>query len=303
VVILQRKRVVIVFPGQGSIRSLESVDILKSSYALELDAKAQNVLGTSILEMMRKASAEDLLKTSYSQPITFFLGLLSFMILKEEKGVYVVGAAGHSLGELTALTASGFFDIPTGFFIVSQRARAMEAACRKNLGSMLAVIGDSPLSLSRLAGRFGVYVANINSPNQVVYAGSIEALKAFREEVASLGYRAVYLKVEGAFHTPLMEQAASELKKAIRNVKVSRGAFPVVSNVDGIPYEENDVTEKLIRQIYSPVRWTDCVEYLDNLNPSIWIEAYPGNVLLKLLPDNIAGKRVGLKDLQSYEEI
>lgn len=300
---LQRKRVVVIFPGQGSIKTKDNIDLLKSSFALELDAKAQNVLGTSVLKMIQDASPEDILRTSYAQPITFFMGLLSFMILKEEKGVYVVGAAGHSLGELTALTASGYFDIPTGFFIISQRARAMEAACRKNLGSMLAVIGESPLSLSRLAGKFGVYVANINSATQVVYAGSIESLKRFREEANSLGYKTIYLKVEGAFHTPLMEDAASEFKKAIQNVKVSKGSFPVISNVDGLPYEENNVIEKLVKQIYSPVRWTECIEYLDNLNPSVWIEAYPGNVLIKLLPENIEAKKIGIKDLSSYDEI
>lgn len=251
--------------------------------------------------MIKNAETDDFTKTSFSQPATFFLSLLSFLILKEEKEVFIVGAAGHSLGEITALTASGFFDIQTGFLIVNNRARAMEMACRQNLGSMLAVIGPSPVTLSRIAGKHGVYVANINSKNQVVFAGPIEGLKNFREEVINLGYKAIYLKVEGAFHTPLMDTAAIEFKKFLTGIKAGYGTFPVISNVDGRPYEENNVIEKMIRQINSPVRWVDCVDSLENLKPDFWVEAYPGNILLKLLPEDVKGKRVGLTDMKSFE--
>lgn len=297
----RRKKVVFLFPGQGSLKDAKNSELLKTTYAVELDKKAQAVIGESIIEKILEASEEDYSKTVFSQPATFFLGLLSYLIAKEEKEIYVVAAAGHSLGELVALTASGFFDISTAFYLVAQRARLMEMCCKKELSSMLAVIGSNPASLASLSGSYGVYPANFNSKNQVVFAGTLENLNRFKEEVQRIGYRTVYLKVEGAFHSPLMDYASHQFGITLKKQRIGFGTFPVIANIDAKPYTREDLVEKLSRQISSPVRWVDVIDRLTNYMPDIWVEAYPGNVLLKLLPDDVKGKRIAIRSLEDFE--
>lgn len=299
----ERKRIVLLFPGQGSLKNKVETDLIETQYAMEIDKKASSVMGFSMIEKIKNAKEDDFSKTAFAQPATFFLSLLSYIILKEESDVFVVGAAGHSLGELTALTASGFFEIQTGFQLVLHRAKFMESCCRKELSSMIAVIGDNPLKLASLAGNFGVYLANINSSQQVVFAGPIEELKNFKEMVQDLGYKPIYLNVEGAFHTPLMEEASINFKLVLRKQKIGYNSFPVISNFDGKPYNRNNLVEKLSRQISSPVRWVDCIETLSFYNPDCWVETFPGNVLLKMLPHEIPGERIAIRSLSDIKKL
>lgn len=299
----RRKKAVILFPGQGSIKGARDLDILKTSYARELDKKASVIFGYSLIEKIVSADEKDFSKTTFAQPAGFFLGLLSYVILKEEKDLYFVAACGHSLGELTALTASGFFDIQTGFLLVQQRARLMEACCRRELTGMLAVIGDNPLSLSEISEKFGVYLANINSKKQVVFAGLVENLKNFREEVQKIGYKTVYLPVEGAFHTSFMDEASTKFRLFLSNQKIGYGTFPVISNVDGEPYTKENLVKKLSTQISSPVRFTDCLENASKYNPEYWIEAFPGNVLLKFLPEEFKGEKIPFRNLEDIDKL
>lgn len=270
---------VLLFPGQGSLRDLASADILKTTYAYELDRKAQAYLGESILKAIQNSSESSFRKTSFAQPVTFFLGLLTYLILKEELDVYFAGASGHSLGELTALTSSGFFDIKTGFFLVGQRARLMEICVRETPSEMVAVIGEHPEALAEISVNYGVFPANFNGSHQVVYGGPIEGIEIFKDEARRLGYRVVPLPVQGAFHTKYMEYAATEFKKVLESQKIGNGAFPVISNVDGMPYSNENLVDKLSRQISSPVLWTECLKCLNNLKPEVWIEVFPGTVL------------------------
>lgn len=300
---MSRNRIVILFPGQGSFVKGKNYEILNTPYARELDGKAKEVLGESLIEKIRNISDEDLRRTAVMQPVIFFLGLLTFLILKEEGGLFFVGAAGHSLGEVTALTASGFFSVKDGFSLVMQRAGLMEKECRKHLTGMLAVIGSNPLKLSGIAGTYGVFPANINSENQVVFAGELENLNAFREEVQKSGYRSVFLKVEGAFHTPFMENASIRFRSALDKVKLNKGSFPVFSNVDGKEYNLENLKDNLARQISSPVRWIDCMDRLNSLRPDIWVEACPGNVLYKFIPEDHFGDIVRIEDIDSINNL
>ncbi|MCX7832350.1 MAG: ACP S-malonyltransferase [Actinobacteria bacterium] len=299
----ERKRIVLLFPGQGTLKKGTGADLLETKYAIELDRKASSVIGFSLIEKIMQATEDDYSRTVFVQPATFFLSLLSYIILKEESEVFVVGAAGHSLGELTALTASGFFEIQTGFQLVLHRAKFMESCCRKELSSMVAVIGDNPLSLSSIAGYYGVYLANINSNQQVVFAGPVEGLKHFKDRVQELGYRAIYLNVEGAFHTPLMDEASTNFRLFLKKQKIGYNSFPVISNFDGKPYDRNNLIEKLSRQISSPVRWVDCIETLSFFDPDCWVETFPGNVLLRMLPPEIPGERIAIRSLSDIEKL
>jgi [acyl-carrier-protein] S-malonyltransferase len=295
---LQRKQLVLLFPGQGSIKDVRDIDFLNTKYALELDSKAQSVLGESIIEKIKNSTNSDWTKTSFVQPATFFLSLLSFYVLKEEVDVYVLAAAGHSLGELTALTASGFFDVKTAFRLVAKRGLLMEQCCRKYLTGMLAVVGENPYLLFEIATKIDVFVANLNSPTQVVFAGELEKLKYFAETVKDLGYKTIYLKVQGAFHTPYMQEAAEAFQEELLKYEINSGSFPVYANIDASVYTIDDAREKLSNQIASVVRWTEIIEKLRKLNPQYWVEAFPGTVLLKMLPPELPGEKIGLKTLK-----
>lgn len=278
-------------------------ELLKTSKAKNLDTLFREINGFSIIDFLKEAASDELKKTTISQPLMFFLGLLSFEILKEEADIYVAGAGGHSLGEITALTAAGVFSYEDGFFLVNQRARFMDMACRKELTGMVAVIGDNPEGLSNIAAKYGVYAANFNSDSQVVYGGSLDGLNLFRDDVTRYGYRTVFLRVQGAFHTPYMEEASSQFHLVLSKIKINPPVFPVVSNVDGEIHDLKQLKEKLARQIDSPVRWKNCVETLSKLSPDFWVETCPGNLLIKMLPDSIPGQRLSLTSIHDFEKV
>jgi len=294
----RRKRVVMLFPGQGSLKEIGKVDLLDTSYAHELDSKARSALGESILEKILNSSHKDWIRTSFVQPAIFYLGLLSFTILKDKADIFVLAAAGHSLGELTALVASGFIDVKNGFRLAAKRGLLMEQCCRKALSGMLAVIGENPYLLEDAAVKHGVFLANLNSPSQAVFSGELEKLKNFSQTAKELGYKTVYLNVQGGFHSPLMSDAAESFKEELLKYDVNYGSFPVISNVDGQPYETDKLREKLAIQIVSQVRWKDVVEVLASFNPDCWIAAFPGSVLLKMLPEKYPGDRIAIKSMQ-----
>lgn len=294
----RRKRIVVLFPGQGSIKEAKSIDFLDTSYARELDAKAKITLGESILEKILNSTHDDWSQTSFAQPAIFYLSLLSFFILKDKADIFVLAAAGHSLGELTALVASGFIDVKDGFKLAAKRGLLMEQCCRKTISGMLAVIGENPYLLQDLAAMHGVFLANLNSPTQAVFAGELERLKHFSKTARELGYRTVYLNVQGGFHSPMMAEAAEAFKDELHKYEVDSGSFPVISNVDALPYETESLKDKLAAQIVSQVRWKDVVNVLAGFQPDYWIEAFPGNVLLRMLPQEITGNRIAIKGIQ-----
>lgn len=298
-----RKKVVILFQGQGSQRPGMCEDLLKTSKARHLDTLFREVNGFSIIQFLKEAASDELNKTTITQPLMFFLGLLSYEVLTEESEVYVAGAGGHSLGEITALTAAGVFSYEDGFFLVNQRARFMDMACKKELTGMVAVIGDRPEKLSNIASKYGVYTANFNSETQVVFGGNLDSLNRFREEVTRYGYRTVFLRVQGAFHTPYMEEATSQFHLLLSKMKLNPPSFPVVSNVDGQIHDYKQIKEKLARQISSPVRWKDCVKTLQSFEPDYWIETCPGNLLIKLLPDSVPGKRLSVSSINDVVKV
>ncbi len=299
---MRRINTVFLFQGQGAQERGICSDILSTLYANDLDASAKEVLGYSILEVITSGNSENLRKTTISQPVMFFLGYLSYKIMVENLPLRIIAAGGHSLGEITALAAAKVFSFSDGLWIVSQRARFMESSCRKNLGGMLAVIGENPEKLVSIASEEGVYAANFNSNEQVVYAGELKKLDKFRERILPLGYKSVFLKVEGAFHTPYMEEAASSFSSFIKRLSFSSPIFPVVSNVTGKFHTPDRIKDLLGLQISSPVRWTECVKTLMNENPELWVETCPGKILSRFIPSEATGKRISLTGNEALEE-
>lgn len=298
-----RTNIAILFSGQGAQKKGICSELLKNVFAKNLDAMAKEVLGYSVIEKIYHGSESELSKTVVAQPVMYFLGYLSYILITENIAVRVLCAGGHSLGEITALAAARVFSFSEGMLIVKKRSLYMEDACKKSLGGMLAVIGESIRRLVPLASRFGVFPANFNSSDQIVFSGELKKLDSFRSKVSELGYRSVLLKVEGAFHSPYMEEASSKFAAFIQKIKFETPVFPVTSNVTGDYHTPDRMKELLSMHISSPVSWVNCVESLSTKEPSVWFETCPGKILLRMLPDKIQGKRIGLKDIKSLEEL
>jgi [acyl-carrier-protein] S-malonyltransferase len=207
-------------------------------------------------------------------------------ILRELAGDFPIGgAAGLSLGELTAHAAAGTFDFENGLKLVQKRGEFMDEACAATIGGMAAMIGADENTVRKLAADEDVDVANINSPGQIVISGErakVEAAVAVAKEHGIR--RATMLNVAGAYHSRLMESAYEKLGAALLEVQMQIPQFPVISNVTGREVETlPEIRQTLQDQVTSTVRWVDCMERLVDLGCDLFIELGPGGVLAGLL--------------------
>ncbi len=275
-----------VFPGQGA----QFVGMGKDLYdnvpiAKELFEKANEILGFRITDIMFGGTDEELKQTNVTQPAIF----LHSVILAKALGADFRPdmAAGHSLGEFSALVAAGALSFEDGLRLVAKRAAAMQKACVANPSTMAAVLGMEDEKIEEiLRGIDGVVVpANYNSPGQLVISGSNEAIDAACEALLAGGAkRAMKLNVGGAFHSPLMEPAREELAKAIEAAPVHTPVCTVYQNVDAKPYTDPvHIKENLIAQLTAPVRWTQIVQNMLADGATEFVELGPGAVLQGLI--------------------
>ena len=226
-----------VFPGQGA----QAVGMGKDLYdnvpaAKELFEKANEILGFRITDIMFAGTDEELKQTRVTQPAVF----LHSVIMAKALGVKPDAAAGHSLGEFSALVVAGALSFEDGLKLVSKRAMAMQAACEAQPGTMAAILGLEDKVVEEICASVdGVVVAaNYNCPGQLVISGAVEAVDAACEKAKAAGARrALRLPVGGAFHSPLMEPAKQELEKAIAEAPFQTPVCPVYQNVDAKPYQ------------------------------------------------------------------
>ncbi|WP_417016854.1 ACP S-malonyltransferase, partial [Alistipes shahii] len=246
-----------VFPGQGA----QAVGMGKDLYdnvpaAKELFEKANEILGFRITDIMFAGTDEELKQTRVTQPAVF----LHSVIMAKALGVKPDAAAGHSLGEFSALVVAGALSFEDGLKLVSKRAMAMQAACEAQPGTMAAILGLEDKVVEEICASVdGVVVAaNYNCPGQLVISGAVEAVDAACEKAKAAGARrALRLPVGGAFHSPLMEPAKQELEKAIAEAPFQTPVCPVYQNVDAKPYTDPAaIKANLIAQLTAPVRWT-----------------------------------------------
>jgi [acyl-carrier-protein] S-malonyltransferase len=229
---------------------------------------------------------EELTKTSNCQPALFVHGLACLSILREVSTDFPIGgAAGLSLGELTAHAAAGTFDFENGLKVVQKRGEFMDEACAATVGGMAAMIGADENTVRKLAADEDVDVANINSPGQIVISGErakVEAAVAVAKEHGIR--RATMLNVAGAYHSRLMDSAYEKLGEVLANVPIQTPRFPVISNVTGEEVKTpEEIRQTLQDQVTSTVRWVDCMERLVDLGCDLFIELGPGGVLAGLL--------------------
>jgi [acyl-carrier-protein] S-malonyltransferase len=275
-----------VFPGQGAQFVGMGKDLYdRSPLAKEMFEKANEVLGFRITDLMFSGTDDDLRQTKVTQPAIFLHSTILAALLGN--GFTPAMTAGHSLGEFSALTASGALTFEDGLKLVSKRAIAMQKACEIRPSTMAAILGvDDKVVEDVCASITEVVVpANYNSPGQIVISGSNEgidkAIEALKEKGAK---RAIKLAVGGAFHSPLMEPARVELEAAIQTTNFSKPICPVYQNVNALPSSDPaTIKMNLVSQLTSPVRWTQSILNMVSGGAVTFVEVGPGNVLQGLV--------------------
>jgi [acyl-carrier-protein] S-malonyltransferase len=251
-------------------------------------AEASEILGYDLLRLCTDGSEEELSETRVAQPALYVAGFSTWEVLAAE-GVEAAFMAGHSLGEYTACAAAGAVSFADGLRAVKRRGELMSEAARSRPGGMLAVLGAGAADLAAWVAKAGetgpVVIANENAPGQVVLSGALEALKAVEAAAnGSSGVKMVRLKVGGAFHSPLMREAAEAMTSVLSGIRFADPAVPVVGNtVASVLDTAGKVREELCAQLANPVRWEACVRRLKALGVDRVVESGPGRVLCGLV--------------------
>jgi [acyl-carrier-protein] S-malonyltransferase len=281
------KKMALLFAGQGAQCVGMGRDLAERyPVAADLFREADEILGRNLRDIAWNGPLEDLTRTSNCQPALYIHSLAALAALRDVFGDFEVGgAAGLSLGEITAHAAAGTFDFATGLKLVQQRGEFMDEACATTQGGMAAMIGGLENDVRRLAADEDVDIANINAPNQIVISGELANVETSVGVAREYGIgRAMMLNVAGAYHSRLMESAYVKLEKVLADVPIQSPRFPVISNVTGEKVKTpQEVRETLRDQVTGTVRWTDCMQRLIDLGCDFFIELGPGNVLAGLL--------------------
>lgn len=275
-----------VFPGQGAQFVGMGKDLYESfPEAKDLFEKANEILGFRITDLMFSGTDDDLRQTKVTQPSIFLHSVILARMLGDQFRPSM--AAGHSLGEFSALVAAGALSFENGLKLVSQRAMAMQKACELQPSTMAAIIGLDDEVVEKICNdiRAIVVPANYNSPGQIVISGSIEGIdEAIPQLTAAGAKRALKLSVGGAFHSPLMEPARIDLEKAIDAAEITKPCCPVYQNVTAKPSVDPVVIrENLKKQLTAPVRWTQSVKNMLADGATSFVEVGPGTVLQGLI--------------------
>jgi [acyl-carrier-protein] S-malonyltransferase len=301
----------ILFPGQGSQAVGMAEYLWEYPVARDAFAEASGVLGWDIGELCRHGSMEELTRTDRTQLAVLTCSVAAWRVL-EETGIGFTKAAGHSLGEYSALVAAGNLSFADALHVVDARGRAMQVCADERGGTMAAIIGlDTEAVEQACASASEVWVANYNSPGQIVISGSIEGVRAAGDAATAAGAKRVLaLPVAGAFHTPLMAGAAKALSQALSEVTFVPGTGTFFSTTEVRAPEAGELAELMARQLMSPVKFSQSMEALlqSAEAPGQALEVGPGNVLSGLmkriardLPASSTGDAESLKKaIESY---
>jgi [acyl-carrier-protein] S-malonyltransferase len=284
------------FPGQGAQKVGMGLDLCEAfAPAREIFDRAEAVTGMEIKKLCFEGPQEVLDRTDNAQPCIFTVSAATLAVMKsvlsdtQTQETAPVVMAGLSLGEYTALYASGAADFETALTLVAKRGQAMQAAAEAKPSAMLCVLGVDEAQAEELckaaAGDQGLTVANLNCPGQVVISGGVEACARAAELAEQFGASgSVPLSVAGAFHSDYMAPAADDLSQALANVDFAAPATPVISNVNAQPHAEaGQIAEKLLAQLVSPVRWQQSMQGLLDDGVEKFFEIGPGRVLAGLM--------------------
>ncbi|MBL8214807.1 MAG: ACP S-malonyltransferase [Bryobacterales bacterium] len=273
---------IFLFPGQGS-QSKGMGSGLFEQFP-EITQAADDTLGYSIRRLCLEDPLNQLAQTDFTQPAMYVVNALTFCKLKQEYGREPDFVAGHSLGEYNALHAAGVFDFATGLKLVQERGRLMAQATGGGMAAVIGLTRDQIRDVLLLFGSTDVSIANLNAPQQTVISGLKEAIEDIRPSFEEAGARLFLpLPVSGAFHSRFMEPARKAFEGFLQRFSFAPPRIPVISNVEALPYPANDVAGLLARQITSPVRWVESIQYLSRQPNPTFREAGPGTTLQGML--------------------
>jgi len=275
-----------VFPGQGSQKIGMLAELAEQNPIIEKTFnEASEVLGYDIWQLIQQGAQEDINLTQRTQPILLTCSVAVWRLWNEKQGAVPSQMAGHSLGEWSALVCANVIDFADGLRIVEARGKFMQQAVPVGQGAMAAIIGlddQAILDACTEANTLGVVDAvNFNAPGQVVIAGSNDAVERAMDICKSAGAkRALPLPVSAPFHTSLMKPAADNLAEMVNSVTFRAPEVPIMHNVHAQNEQDPQVIKELmLEQIYSPVKWVDCVKQLKKSGASTLVECGPGKVL------------------------
>jgi len=278
-----------VFPGQGSQFEGMGKDLYDSNEAAKiLFHKANEVLGFDITKIMFEGTAEELMQTSITQPAIYIHSVIAAFTLEDFEPDAV---AGHSLGEFSAMTAAGVLSFEDGLRLVQARANAMQKACNDQVSAMAAILRFDDEKIEQICKEVSkdlgevVVPANYNTIGQVVISGTDKAVDLAMERMTEAGaLRVVKLKVNGAFHSPLMDSAREDLANKIEETVFNEPICPIYQNVIADAVTDVDVMKvNLIAQLTSPVKWTQSIQKMKAEGFDTFIELGPGKVLTGLI--------------------
>jgi [acyl-carrier-protein] S-malonyltransferase len=302
-------KIAFIFPGQGSqIVGMGKSLAEESLKVASVFKKADDTLQMSLSELIFNGPQEELTLTTNAQPalLTTSMAILEYFKQSDITADY---AAGHSLGEYSALVAAGAISFEEAVYAVRKRGELMEEAVPNKEGSMAAILGIDREPLESLTNKitndgYPVQLANLNCPGQIVISGSRKGVELASEKAKEVGAkRAIPLDVSGPFHSSLMQPAAQKFSDVLNQVNITDARIPVVANVMAEPITEATIIkEKLIEQLYSPVQWEDSIRKLISLGVDTFIEIGPGKVLSGLVKKiDRSVKTYALSDIESCQ--
>lgn len=301
----------ILFPGQGSQTVGMGADLFDARDDL-LGARSDEILGFSLRRLCLDGPEEELTRTEHAQPALFAVSYALWEMVIGDSDVVPSGAAGHSLGEYTALAAAGVFDFDSGLALVAARGRAMGRAAASADSGMAALVGASheqaeEACRARREAGGKLQVANVNAPGQVVVAGGREDLDWLQENAGDLGIRRVIpLNVAGAFHSSFMAPAQADLVAALGEVELADPRFPVWSNTTAEPHRPREICETLTRQLVEPVLFSDSLLAMSRTGIDTFLHVGPGDVTAGLARRTVDGAIVlaisNMDDIRSAQD-
>jgi malonyl CoA-acyl carrier protein transacylase len=273
---------VFLFPGQGS-QTVGMGSDLFDDFPKEVSL-VTDLLGYSLSELCLKGPEEKLGQTQYTQPALYLVSYLHASSLQADLGKPAM-SAGHSVGEFAALAHSGSFSFEDGLKMVAKRGEIMSQVSGGGMAAVIGMDGNKIKELLIEQGLEDIDLANFNSPGQIVISGPAQQIESSLQPLKAGGAKLVVpLKVSGAFHSRMMHEPARQFAEFLENFNFLDPQFPVYANVTAQPYANADaIAETLVKQVHSPVRWTETILAMRKAGGVIFEECGPGNVLSKLL--------------------